>query len=618
MDDYRDKIFTNYWEFALQRDNRDMDAICADSKNFRLQKHQSFLKEFTKTDFRSVLLFHAVGSGKSCTTIGMMLEYIKNNPGNTVKLLLPARLKTNFLDELMTKCALNQHISAEDYEIYQNTESTAATKALIHAKFMTSVNQSYQFYSFDAWKNEAKNSDNLKSYIEQFTKNSLIVCDEVHNLLSTSYDQYDFDNLVATNTVTKSRGFGSILFKYMNLKAHKTCKMIYLTATPIHDNVAQLRELVHIMSPHSNIDKDTTLKQMVDMLNGKVSYFPGTSVHAYPTSSYNIIELPLSKTQDIVIKQIQDEGKGEDDYSDREAFLSKQRQASIACLPGNALMHDSASVDKVLSNMREYSPKILACIGQIQSDSNFGKHVIYCGFVAHGTMIIAEALAAAGWVNFADLNDNVKTIPYKVFAMWDGKTKDVHKAAIKSIANSRDNIDGRYLRVVIGSPSIKEGVSFKAVQNLHLIDPVWNQSSKMQVEGRAIRFCSHAEVPKTHSTISRHVVIHIYKMVPRSNGLVQMTSDMNIYDVVIPSKYEDIKRIEDALKRASIDFHLYKDLYDGENLPAELINKPITLEQENKSKNNCPSSRRPRPNCLEGFTERVNRNGNPCCYKIRT
>lgn len=619
MDDFSDKVFTNYWEFALQRDNRDMDAVCADSKDFKLQNHQKFLKEYVKTDFRNILLFHAVGSGKSCSTIGMMLEYNKKNPGNKVKLLLPARLKTNFFDELITPCALNKHISAADYATYHDIASTTATKTSIRAKFMASINESYEFYSFEAWKLDAQNSGDLKSYITQFTKNSLIVCDEVHNLLSTSYDQSEFDKLVDTDRVTTTRGFGSMLFKYMNLKAHKSCQMIYLTATPIHDNVSQLRELALVMSPHSRIDKDTTLRQMVDMLRGKVSYFPGTSVNAYPTSSYNIISLPLSITQDVVIKKIQDEGRADDDDdSEKEGFLSKQRQASIACLPRNAPIDDDAAVNRVLSNMHEYCPKIEACIDQIESDHNPGKHLIYCGFVAHGTMIIAEALIAAGWVNFTELNKGVKTIPYKVFATWDGKTKDVHKAAIKSIANSSDNVDGRFLKVIIGSPSIKEGVSFKAVQNLHLIDPVWNQASKIQVEGRAIRFCSHAEIPKTHLSLSRHVVIHIYKMVPRAKGHVQITSDMNIYDVIIPSKYEAIKQIEDALKRASIDFHLFKDLYNGDSLSSTLVdNMNVELRQEIEKKKTCPSRRRPRPNCEKGYTKKFNRHGDACCYKTR-
>ena len=50
------------------------------------------------------------------------------------------------------------------------------------------------------------------------------------------------------------------------------------------------------------------------------------------------------------------------------------------------------------------------------------------------------------------------------------------------------------IKVLIGSPSIKEGISFKHIQHIHLIDPVWNIAGKKQIEGRAIRFCSHFDI----------------------------------------------------------------------------------------------------------------------------
>ena len=48
---------------------------------------------------------------------------------------------------------------------------------------------------------------------------------------------------------------------------------------------------------------------------------------------------------------------------------------------------------------------------------------------------------------------------------------------------------------MLGSPSVREGVSFKRVRQVHILEPYWNMSRYEQVIGRAIRFCSHKDLP---------------------------------------------------------------------------------------------------------------------------
>jgi hypothetical protein len=45
------------------------------------------------------------------------------------------------------------------------------------------------------------------------------------------------------------------------------------------------------------------------------------------------------------------------------------------------------------------------------------------------------------------------------------------KQEIKRIINSKENIDASIIKVVFGSPAIKEGVSFKRVRHIHLASP---------------------------------------------------------------------------------------------------------------------------------------------------
>ena len=51
-------------------------------------------------------------------------------------------------------------------------------------------------------------------------------------------------------------------------------------------------------------------------------------------------------------------------------------------------------------------------------------------------------------------------VPYRTFVLWDATLKDEDKQRVKFILNSPDNMEGRHIRVILGSPSIKEGVAY--------------------------------------------------------------------------------------------------------------------------------------------------------------
>ena len=82
-------------------------------------------------------------------------------------------------------------------------------------------------------------------------------------------------------------------------------------------------------------------------------------------------------------------------------------------------------------------------------------------------------------------------------------------------------------------------MSFKHVQHVHMMDPVWNQSLKSQIEGRAIRFCSHVDIdPIVNAPLKRSVVLHQYKITntPKIKNFGP-SCDSYIYDGIILKKY---------------------------------------------------------------------------------
>lgn len=639
----RYEIYKKFKQYVQKKDTRPAEEICKTSSNgFQLQTQQLFLREYMKVypNWKNLLLYHEIGSGKTCTAITMAEEYLRTHPNNKVKVILPARLRTNFIDELISPCAMNIYISKEDYQLFYSSSTPLSIKKKIKTNFMKAISEKYEILSFERVKiNAMKYKPFLKTWAEEFSKNSMIIIDEVHNLLSDSYEVTKANDLVSKGVMDPNvkhiKGMNTILFRLLSTHSHPTSKFALLTATPIFDNLSQIKELIKVMDPTVDLPRRLSLKDALEYLRGKVSYFPGTSINAYPSVEYITHEIPFSKLQDKISKRIQE--TSEDDLDEfKESFLVKQRQVSLACLPGNeAVKNDIA---KVLSNTKEYCPKIEKLISIIQSSS--GKHLIYSNFIQSGLRIIEEYLSRKGWVS---LNENFHNPMIfekhkgKVYALWDGSVKDVDKQIIKNIVNNRDNIYGDKVRVILGSPSVKEGVSFKHMQYLHLMDPVWNSSAKHQIEGRAIRYCSHIDIDEQqHKPLKRKVIINIYKSIPIVGGQVLKTCDQEIYDRIIERKKEFVQKGEKYLKKIAIDHYLFRRMYADKTpksptSPKSSAKSNISINEEddiiigkrrraNAVKNTCPKKRRPDPikdQCQSGMNKMKNKYGDDCCYKIK-
>lgn len=72
--------------------------------------------------------------------------------------------------------------------------------------------------------------------------------------------------------------------------------------------------------------------------------------------------------------------------------------------------------------------------------------------------------------------------------------------------NHVNNKDGQNIKVVIGTRVSGEGIDFKMIQSVHIIDPWHNNTRLYQVIGRAARHCSHISLDEKH----REVVVYKY------------------------------------------------------------------------------------------------------------
>jgi len=71
---------------------------------------------------------------------------------------------------------------------------------------------------------------------------------------------------------------------------------------------------------------------------------------------------------------------------------------------------------------------------------------------------------------------------------------------------SEDNTHGENVKVVIISVAGSEGLDFKNIRQVHILEPWYNMNLLEQIIGRAIRNCSHKRLPFSH----RNVELYLY------------------------------------------------------------------------------------------------------------
>jgi hypothetical protein len=335
--------------------------------------------------------------------------------------------------------------------------------------------------------------------------------------------------------------------------------MFFLTATPVFDNLSQFVELVKLLNVQElDFSKIKRAADLIPFLKGKVSYYANYDKTQFPKVIYKNLEIPITEPLDEYMSQIRDgDDDGNDTKIDNEKFLIKQRQASITCFPDNMNNNEKTKI----KNLKLYAPKIAKLL-EIINEKKKGKVVVYSNFIEKGLYQIKNILDKNGWNNYNPSSQNSNTnSKYKNYIIWDAKLKDVDKIKIKAILNSPNNKDGSIIKLILGSPSIKEGISFKHIQSLHVLDPVWNKSSKEQIEGRCIRFQSHNEITeKDYPTLKKEVIIYYYILTHTNTSSIQETSDERIYNAIIPKKEAVVDKLIRIIKDISIDKYLYKEM----------------------------------------------------------
>jgi len=220
----------------------------------------------------------------------------------------------------------------------------------------------------------------------------------------------------------------------------------------------------------------------------------------------------------------------------------------------------------------DYSSKIASILDIIRESE--GIVFIYSNWISSGVIPMVLALEQNGYTKYGgkEVLKNSKKIEKisvsgKYYSEYSDK-KEFKKANYMVIAGSgigssnleeelkivtsdekgqREN--GHKIKVIIGSSVAAEGLDFKNIRSIHILEPWHNINKLEQVIGRGIRNCSHKKLDEC----DRNVTIYLHtSTVPERESI-----DMYLYRYS-ESKAKQIGQIENILKKNALDKYLFQ------------------------------------------------------------
>lgn len=137
---------------------------------------------------------------------------------------------------------------------------------------------------------------------------------------------------------------------------------------------------------------------------------------------------------------------------------------------------------------------------------------------------------------------------------------------ILKLFNSPKNVNGEYLKVIIGSPITREGLNLSNVVQIHMVAPSWNQSTITQALARALRATSHVELLRQKQIeymqrgldpVNARIQVDIYQHASEPRSSSTPNTDERIY-IIAQNKDKNIAVVERIMKEVSVDCQINK------------------------------------------------------------
>jgi superfamily II DNA or RNA helicase len=470
---------------------RDKDHIFSPAPH-----QQKVVDYFLESPYKGLLLYHKLGSGKSCTSILVADTMLAMGRVKRVFVLTPGSLRKNWVSEYCRVCG------DLDRRLFDK----------------------YVFITYNY---------NIHENLDQYKfKNSLVIIDECHNLIN-SYKNGSknavaiYDKIMATN-----------------------CRVLALSGTPIiQDNPMIDWKLLSTILDGGRSNEISDVKDIPTLhLQGIVSYFPGDP-SSYPEVRVKPIQrTPMTLAQYKEYKRVYDREQkirvaGPPDrrmfHTNRKEYEFKMREfikatkyllsrmvsnfyydeIDTSSLPrkskpivkvkvkvkeGDPFDEEDIKDAEIIDSIRDYpdlpvkeggwlsskmlenkglskmSPKFTALLLRIIENIN-SKHVIYSFYKSRsGVQLLHTLLTHCG-------------ITAEIYS---GDVDMKKRENILNRFNEVDNRKGKKLKVLLVTDAGAEGITVLECNNIHILESNTKENKTRQAIGRVIRYKSHQKLPE--------------------------------------------------------------------------------------------------------------------------
>lgn len=271
------KVFVNFinsffYKYKDELDEQSKNVSCDSRKSgsdFSAMPHQKIVRDYLSlhTPYRGLLLYHGLGSGKTCSSIGIA-EGLKSR--NQIIIMTPASLRMNYIEQ-MKECGDMFYKKNQFWEfisVETNPEYIDALSGLLNLEkeyikknngaWLINTTKPPNYSDLDSDERENLNNQINKmiqakykfinynglrmSHVDALSKdgeinpfdNKVVIIDEAHNFISR-----------IVNKLNRKTSISLRLYEY--LLSARNCRVILLTGTPIINYPNEIAILFNIL-----------------------------------------------------------------------------------------------------------------------------------------------------------------------------------------------------------------------------------------------------------------------------------------------------------------------------------------------------------------------------------
>jgi hypothetical protein len=299
----RKKEFIDSYNNKKQKTSMITDII-KEEPIFSLKSHQLFLKNFMSryTPYKTLLLYHGLGTGKTCSALGIAFEKIKymisTNEKRKIIIVSSPNIKENFKKQIYDEQKANKNNNysyngclGDDLMKIINPFNNISSNVKLKEKIREFIDDWFIFIGYVGLSNQIKRAIQKGKLVEELD-NRLIIIDEIHNIRSDNETEKD---KVVLNNIQKM------------VENTSNLKLLLLSATPMFHSYSEIIWLINLMNMNDNrpivnskdifnengtfvVDKNTGddigKKLFIKKITGYISFVEGNSPFTFPFRLY--------------------------------------------------------------------------------------------------------------------------------------------------------------------------------------------------------------------------------------------------------------------------------------------------------------------------------------------